>query len=1190
MELLRLNVAGNSPWMKPSSLRSFSNLLLSKCLKSQSVSQLLTLCLDGELMEDALVLGCVWLSWVVFGRDFKHTLFQLSNRTLLFPYKPGFTVTFFHSPKSTEKVGATLTLPLPHSLTRFISGIGLFSPDISHASPSLVVSFFLCSGMAAKLRRHRPTAHRRFLCFSLVVVLGICWAVAMEGTSLSSSSSSSSSWDDKLTLLELKSCVTQDPLGFLTNWNPNDPDPCSWNGVICDTLSRRVTALDLSSNRNCSFLSLFATPASDVHAACLLGGGFNKSSSSASKLRGRLPPIVGRLSQLRVLSLGFNGFFGEVPREIGHLALLEVLDLASNAFHGPIPPALRNCTALRVVNLSGNRFNGTIPELLADLPSLQILSLSYNMLSGVIPEELGHNCGTLEHLYLTGNSLSGSIPASLGNCSMLRSLFLSSNKFENEIPSSFGKLGMLEALDLSRNFLSGIIPPQLGNCTQLKLLVLKNNFGPLLLWRNEEVEDYNYFIGQLPNSIVKLPNLHVFWAPQANLEGIFPQNWGSCSNLEMLNLAQNYFTGQIPTSLGKCKSLYFLDLNSNNLTGFLPKEISVPCMVVFNISGNSLSGDIPRFSQSECTEKVGNPWMSDIDLLVSTLPSFIGMLSPVLLTFLHLPMGNNLKGNTSTLSFDSCQSLNSLVFDIASNKITGELPPKLGSCKYMKLLNVAGNELVGSIPLSFANLSSLVNLNLSGNRLQGPIPSYIGKMKNLKYLSLSGNNFSGTIPLELSQLTSLVVLELSSNSLSGQIPSDFAKLEHLDIMLLDHNNLSGKIPSSFGNLTSLSVLNVSFNNLSGSFPLNSNWVKCENVQGNPNLQPCYDDSSSTEWERRHSDDVSQQEAYPPTGSRSRKSDMFSPIEIASITSASIIVFVLIALVLLYVSMKKFVCHTVLGQGSGKKEVVTCNNIGVQLTYENVVRATGSFNVQNCIGSGGFGATYKAEIVPGVVVAVKRLSVGRFQGVQQFAAEIRTLGRVQHPNLVTLIGYHVSEAEMFLIYNYLPGGNLEKFIQDRTRRTVEWSMLHKIALDIARALAYLHDEYFWGTSETHATTDVAGTFGYVAPEYAMTCRVSDKADVYSYGVVLLELISDKKALDPSFSSFGNGFNIVAWASMLLRQGQACDFFTAGLWESGPHDDLIEILHLAIMCTGESLSTRPSMKQVAQRLKRIQPPTC
>lgn len=285
-----------------------------------------------------------------------------------------------------------------------------------------------------------------------------------------------------------------------------------------------------------------------------------------------------------------------------------------------------------------------------------------------------------------------------------------------------------------------------------------------------------------------------------------------------------------------------------------------------------------------------------------------------------------------------------------------------------------------------------------------------------------------------------------------------------------------------------------------------------------------------------------------------------------------------------------------------------------------LRATGCFNLQNCIGSGGFGATYKAEIVPGVVVAVKRLSLGRFQGVQQFAAEIKTLGRVQHPNLVTLIGYHVSEAEMFLIYNYLPGGNLENFIQERSRRTVEWRMLHKIALDIACALMHLHDECvprvlhrdikpsnilldkhfnaylsdfglarLLGTSETHATTDVAGTFGYVAPEYAMTCRVSDKADVYSYGVVVLELLSDKKALDPSFSSFGNGFNIVTWASMLLAQGRGCEFFMARLWDSGPQHDLIEVLHLAVMCTGESLSSWPSMREVARRLKAIQPPT-
>ncbi|TYH10134.1 hypothetical protein ES288_A07G154600v1 [Gossypium darwinii] len=492
-------------------------------------------------------------------------------------------------------------------------------------------------------------------------------------------------------------------------------------------------------------------------------------------------------------------------------------------------------------------------------------------------------------------------------------------------------------------------------------------------------------------------------------------------------------------------------------------------------------------------------------------------------------------------------------------------------------------------------------------------------MKEIRYLSLSNNNFSGAMPWDLVQLSSLEVLELSSNSLSGEILPDLAELKHLSALRLDHNKLTGQIPFGFSNMTALSVFNVSFNNLTGSIPLNSISLNCESVKENPNLQPCHTDQSSSELERHHFGNISQGGRSPRENIQKIRSE-FNQIEIASITSASVIFSVLIALIFFLVCMKKFACNAVSDHVSGRKEVVTCNSISIQLTYENVVRATGCFNLQNCIGSGGFGATYKAEVVPGVVVAVKRLSLGRFQGVQQFAAEIKTLGRVQHPNLVTLIGYHVSEAEMFLIYNYLPGGNLENFIQERSRRTVEWRMLHKIALDIACALMHLHDECvprvlhrdikpsnilldkhfnaylsdfglarLLGTSETHATTDVAGTFGYVAPEYAMTCRVSDKADVYSYGVVVLVLLSDKKALDPSFSSFGNGFNIVTWASMLLAQGQGCEFFMARLWDSGPQHDLIEVLHLAVMCTGESPSSRPSMREVARRLKAIQPPT-
>jgi Leucine-rich repeat (LRR) protein len=1089
---------------------------------------------------------------------------------------------------------------------------------------------------------------------------------------------------DKSVLLRWKNSVS-DPSGLLSSWDSGSSDHCSWFGVSCDS-SFRVVSLNVTGSgregNSCSDFANFPLYGFGISRNCL---------SSRGKLFGKLLPVIAELSELRILSLPFNGFDGEFPAEIWAMEKLEVLDLEGNSVTGSvpvqfvglrnlrvlnlgfnrivgeIPSSLSNCVSLEILNLAGNNLNGTVPGFVGGLRGVY---LPFNRLTGQVPREIGENCPKLEHLDLSANVLVGGIPRSLGNCDKLQSLLLYSNLLEEAIPAELGQLQKLQVLDVSRNTLSDQIPSELGKCSELSVLVLSNLFDPhpRVNDTNGEPEqagpmndDFNYFQGTIPVEITMLPKLRVLWAPRATLEGTFPSSWGACENLEMINLAQNFFTGEFPDGLSHCKKLHFLDISSNRLTGELVDGLPVPCMTVFDVSGNALSGQIPKFYESTCPpvlssngslpERGSGPSSLYLSFFTSKAQAgypqslgedgglavfhnfrqnnFTGTIQSMPIAaerlgkqtvYTFLAGENRLTGPFPGTLFEKCEVLDALIVNVSYNQIYGQIPAEFGTrCKSLKFFDASANRITGPIPPSFRELVSLVALNLSWNLLHGLIPSNLSEIRDLKHLSLAGNNLTGFIPSSLGQLQYLEELDLSSNSLTGEIPKDLENLKHLTVLLLNNNNLSGQIPAGLAHVTTLSAFNVSFNNLSGSLPLNGNLMKCSSALGNPYLRSCPMSLASQSSDLQGTDSNSNSDTANPPSGGSRNSG-FNSIEIASITSASAIVSVLLALIVLFFYTRKWNPKSKV-TGSVRKEVTVFTDIGVLLSFDNVVRATANFNASNCIGNGGFGATYKAEISPGILVAIKRLAVGRFQGVQQFHAEIKTLGRLRHPNLVTLIGYHASETEMFLIYNYLPGGNLEKFIQERSTRAVDWRILHKIALDIARALAYLHDQCvphvlhrdvkpsnilldddfnaylsdfglarLLGTSETHATTGVAGTFGYVAPEYAMTCRVSDKADVYSYGVVLLELLSDKKALDPSFSPYGNGFNIVAWACMLLRQGRAKEFFTAGLWDAGPHDDLVEVLHLAVVCTVDSLSTRPTMKQVVRRLKQLQPPSC
>ncbi|KAL5711233.1 hypothetical protein ACHQM5_021711 [Ranunculus cassubicifolius] len=787
--------------------------------------------------------------------------------------------------------------------------------------------------------------------------------------------------------------------------------------------------------------------------------------------------------------------------------------------------------------------------------------------------------------------------------------------------------------------------------SQLEIL----DFSALILTNliglgNGSREEFNAFHGGVPWEILLLPELEVLWAPRANLGGRLPSNWSHLCKLRILNLGQNYITGVIPEGMGLCRNLSFLDLSSNALNGSLPSELPVGCMVYFSVSRNSFSGKLPQFGSSKCVnsliacnedrnffeeQDIGeayicawSSWMStqfrqfvDGNFVVShdfSLNHFVGEI-PMFSFGDGFASGNNkpiyelllnynrFNGTLPGILFSACEDLHSFLVNLSFNQLSSVTPESLFlNCPQLTGFVAAHNQFIGLIPPSIGDLQKLQCLDLRKNRLSGSIPNLVGKTRVLKRILLGGNNLSGKFPNQLGQLASLTILDLSANALSGTIPSNLANATKLKVLLLDRNRLYGEIPLSFSTLSRLSKLNVSYNQLSGHIPFFFlHRISCDSFKGNKFLERCNSASPSV----------------LPVPFKVHKSSRKGPnkmllLIIPLVASATVLLIILIIVLLVLASGKKK-----LGRFASlrMKLVVTFTEVPSNVNYENVVRGTGNFSVQHMIGSGGFGSTYKAELVPGFLVAVKRLSLGRFQGVQQFEAEIRTLGRIRHKNLVTLIGYHMGETEMFLVYNYLSGGNLETFIHESRGNNGKWAVIHKIALDIAEALAYLHNSCvprivhrdikpsnilldkdlnaylsdfglarLLEVSQTHATTDVFGTFGYVAPEYAMTSRVSDKADVYSFGVVLMELISQKRSLDPSFCNYGNGFNIVTYAQLLIDEGRPSEFFSPELWESGPQDNLLRILRLASCCTLEMLSVRPSMMQVAEKLKQLSYP--
>ncbi|XVE57010.1 hypothetical protein DITRI_Ditri04bG0057500 [Diplodiscus trichospermus] len=540
--------------------------------------------------------------------------------------------------------------------------------------------------------------------------------------------------------------------------------------------------------------------------------------------------------------------------------------------------------------------------------------------------------------------------------------------------------------------------------------------------------------------------------------------------------------------------------------------------------------------------------------------------------------------------------------------------------------NVLGNWLAtNESPCSWTGISCypddqrVRSINLPYMQLGGTISPSIGKLNGLQRLALHQNSLHGLIPNEITNCTRLRALYLRANYLQGGIPSNIGNLSLLTILDLSSNSLKGAIPSSIGRLTRLHYLNLSTNFFSGEIPDigvlstfgNKSFIGNLDLCGRQVHKPCRTSLGfPAVLPHAESDEV----AVPTK----RSSHYIKGVLIGAMSTMALVLVVLLASLWIcllskreraakrYTEVKKQVhqdMSTKLITFHGDLPYASCE----------IIEKLESLDEEDVVGSGGYGTVYRMVMNDCGTFAVKRIDRSREGSDQVFERELEILGSIKHINLVNLRGYCRLPASKLLIYDYLAMGSLDDFLHEyKEARPLNWSARLKIALGSARGLAYLHhdccpkivhrdikssnillDENLephvsdFGLAkllvdeDAHVTTVVAGTFGYLAPEYLQSGRATEKSDVYSFGVLLLELITGKRPTDPTFVK--RGLNVVGWMNTLLRQNRLEDVVDKRCTDADM-ETLEAILEIAAKCTDANPDERPSMSQVLQLLEQ------
>ncbi|KAG9157630.1 hypothetical protein Leryth_014150 [Lithospermum erythrorhizon] len=853
--------------------------------------------------------------------------------------------------------------------------------------------------------------------------------------------------------------------------------------------------------------------------------------------------VCDRNEKVKEINLAEKNLSGTVSFDsLCSLELLERVSLGSNFLVGSISDHLMNCTSLKYLDLGFNSFSGNVPAL-SSLSKLKFLNLNLSGFTGAFPWKSLRNLTNLTFLSLGDNLFDRSpFPLEVLNLQNLYWLYLSNCSIEGQISESIGNLTLLENLELSHNYLSGRIPDGITKLTKLRQLELYENS----------------LTGDFPVGFGNLTSLVSFDCSSNNLEGDISE-LRFLTKLVSLQLFENNFSGEIPEEFGEFRFLEDFSLYTNQFTGSLPQKIGSWADFNFiDVSENSFSGPIPP-------EMCSKDKLTDLLMLqnkfIGGLPATYGNCS----SLVRLRVKNNSLSGIVPTGIWSLPNLS--LIDLALNQFEGPIAPNIGEAKFLAQLCLANNRFSGVLPETISEDTSLVAIDLSLNQFSGNIPSTVGKLQTLSSLHLENNFFTGPIPDSLGSCVSLADVNFASNLLSAKIPASLGYLPSLNSLNLSNNNLSGEIPESFSS-SRLSLLDLANNELVGHVP-SSLLIFKSSFTGNPGL--CID---------QNGDDLKSCSSNYNNAKGHNKTILMASC------------FIVGALVLLF-SLSYFLYMK--SRKSNQEIPIRSFNSWdmkqfhvLQISEEHIIKA---LKQENLIGKGGSGNVYKVVLAGGEQIAVKHILNGersRSCGASstlvakengrssEFDAEVAMLSSIRHVNVVKLYCSITSEDSSLLVYEYLPNGSLWDKLHCSYEEisTMDWKIRYDIAVGAAKGLEYLHhgckrlilhrdvkssnillDEHMkpriadfglakilQASGERDSASIVAGTYGYMAPEYAYTTKVDQKSDVYSFGVVLLELVTGKKPVE---KEFGEYIDIVHWVcSSIAREKNMVDLVDSG----------------------------------------------